>query len=96
MTAQECPKCLRLRRGLPEGTARCCSLCLRWQFLYQASFVEFAGAVFKHLAGVACGAGAWCLDTLEAADVDGRGQSETARACAHNAHVHAPGIACKA
>ena len=57
---EDSPKCSRLRRELPEETARGCRACGRWQLLYQAPFNEFHGAVFKHLACVACGQGAWC------------------------------------
>ena len=81
--AKDCPKCQRLRRGLPEKTARACSACLRWQYLYQATFVTFGGAVFKHLACVACAQGAWCRDMLEG--------DENAGECAYRTHVHAPG-----
>ena len=82
---RECPKCLRLRRGLPEKHARCCPRCLRWQYLYQATFAEFPGAVFKHLACLACGQAAWCRDMLEGVE------GQDAGACAYRTHVHGPG-----
>jgi len=83
VTAKRCPKCLRMIRVLPEETARGCSLCGRWQFLFQSPFVTFAGAVHQHLACVCCGEGAWCRDM-----VDGIGD---AAACARDTHMHPPG-----
>ncbi len=71
---QGLPKCSRLRREFPEETARGCRACGRWQLLYQAPFNEFHGAVFKHLACVACGQGAWCRDFVEGGpEARGRG-----------------------
>jgi len=71
-----------MRRSLLEETVRYCSKCLRWQYLYQAIFIEFPRAVFRHLACVACGQAAWCRDMRE---------GEDPRLCAHKAHTHAPG-----
>jgi len=85
---KDCPKCQRLRRGLPEKTARGCTKCGRWQYLYQAPFVIFHEAVFKHLACVACGQGAWCRDMVEG--------GEEADACSRATHMHAPGQCPKA
>jgi hypothetical protein len=82
-TPDECPKCLRLRRALPENTARCCGQCLRWQNLYQCRFAILTHAVYMHIACVACGRGAWCRDMLEG--------DEHADACSYRVHVHAPG-----
>jgi hypothetical protein len=80
--AAKCPKCLKLVRVLPEKTARGCSKCGRWQYLYQAPFAGFFEATFKHLASVACGQGAWCRDMVEGPGAD---------ACARLTHVHPVG-----
>jgi hypothetical protein len=84
-SARECPKCLRLRRTKPEKTPGWCSRCGRWQSLYQAPFLTFHEAVFKHLACVACGQGAWCRDFPPLVDL------EQGDRCSYRAHVHAPG-----
>jgi hypothetical protein len=53
--------------------------CRRFQFIYQATFVEFSDAVHKHLACVVCGQGAWCRDLVVRPD---------GVRCAYRAHRH--------
>ena len=74
----DCPKCLRIRKGLDSRTPGWCPLCRRWQLLRETSFEAFPGGRYRHLACIECKLGAWCRDFWS---------RPTAIGCAREGHV---------
>jgi hypothetical protein len=60
--AGECPRCLAIKRALPEKTPGWCSRCQRWQPLGRLAFKDFADSKYQHLSCLTCSVGAWCRD----------------------------------